>query len=89
MCPACLAPLALWAAGVSSVGGKALGACLALCPGPIVFEIHDLNITAGDDVAFCHFLNRAVAQGKTARSKPHGARDRLLSQDKRALAGRA
>jgi ketosteroid isomerase-like protein len=26
--------------------------------GPIGYEIHDLDITTGDDVAFCHSLNR-------------------------------
>ncbi len=26
--------------------------------GPIGYEIRDLNITAGADVAFCHYLNR-------------------------------
>jgi PhnB protein len=26
--------------------------------GPLGYEIRDLNITAGDDVAFCHGLNR-------------------------------
>src|SRR5260370_8102025 len=26
--------------------------------GPIGYEIHDLNITVGDDVAFAHSLNR-------------------------------
>jgi len=31
-------------------------ACLAVCPGAMTFEIHDLSITAGDDVAFSHCL---------------------------------
>jgi ketosteroid isomerase-like protein len=26
--------------------------------GPLGFEIHDLTITAGDDVGLCHSLNR-------------------------------
>ena len=26
--------------------------------GPIGYEVHNLSITAGDDVAFCHSLNR-------------------------------
>ncbi|HYT58414.1 MAG TPA: nuclear transport factor 2 family protein [Verrucomicrobiae bacterium] len=26
--------------------------------GPVGYEIRDLSITAGDDVAFCHSLNR-------------------------------
>lgn len=29
--------------------------------GPIGYEIRDLSITAGDDVAFCHSLNRVSA----------------------------
>jgi len=36
-------------------------ACLAMCPGPMTFEAHDLNITAGDDMAFCHYLGRCGA----------------------------
>jgi len=34
--------------------------------GPIEFEVRDLAVTAGDDVAFCHSLNRLAAT-------PHGA----------------
>ena len=34
--------------------------------GPIDYEIRDLAVTAGGDVAFCHSLNRLSA-------KPHGA----------------
>jgi len=29
--------------------------------GPIGYEIRDLSVTAGDDVAFCHSLNRVSA----------------------------
>lgn len=32
--------------------------CLSMCPGPMTFEIHDLGITAGEDVAFCNYLCR-------------------------------
>lgn len=32
-------------------------ACLSMCPGPMTFEIHDLSIAAGEDVAFSHCLN--------------------------------
>jgi uncharacterized protein (TIGR02246 family) len=32
--------------------------CFACMQGPIDFEIRDLGITAGEDVAFCHSLNR-------------------------------
>jgi len=33
-------------------------ACAAMCPGPMVFEVHDLAIEAGDDIAFGHYLVR-------------------------------
>jgi len=36
-------------------------ACFAMCPGPMIFEMHDLTIVAGEDVAFCHCLNRCGA----------------------------
>jgi ketosteroid isomerase-like protein len=37
--------------------------CCAMCPGPTVFEIHNLDITAKDDVAFCHYLLRCGGTG--------------------------
>jgi uncharacterized protein (TIGR02246 family) len=43
--------------------------CLALCPGPMVFEIHDVSIVAGDDVAFCHCLNRCGAAMENGEEK--------------------
>jgi uncharacterized protein (TIGR02246 family) len=43
--------------------------CLALCPGPMIFEIHDLNIAAGDDVAFCHCLHRCGATAENGEEK--------------------
>jgi uncharacterized protein (TIGR02246 family) len=33
-------------------------ACAAMCPGPMIFEVHDLAIEASDDVAFGHYLVR-------------------------------
>jgi ketosteroid isomerase-like protein len=36
-------------------------ACLSMCPGPMIFEIHELTITAADDVAFGHYLTRCGA----------------------------
>ena len=30
---------------------------LVVLPGPIGYEVRELKITAGDDVAFCHSLN--------------------------------
>src|SRR5262245_20003698 len=38
-------------------------ACAAMCPGPMVFEVHDLAIEAGDDIAFGHYLVRCGAIG--------------------------
>ena len=38
--------------------------------GPIDHEIRDLTVTAGEDVAFCHGLNRLSAT-------PHGAPERF------------
>jgi uncharacterized protein (TIGR02246 family) len=36
-------------------------ACLSMCPGPMIFEIHELTITAAEDVAFGHYLTRCGA----------------------------
>jgi ketosteroid isomerase-like protein len=30
--------------------------CLSFMQGPMIFEVHDLSITARDDVAFAHYL---------------------------------
>lgn len=39
-------------------------ACLALCrPGTMIFEIHDMHVTAGDDVAFATALTRCGGRG--------------------------
>jgi ketosteroid isomerase-like protein len=40
-----------------------LGACMPHMQGPMVFELHDLNIVAQDDVAFCHYLALCGATG--------------------------
>jgi uncharacterized protein (TIGR02246 family) len=42
---------------------KHLDACLSCMQGPMIFEIHDLDVTAQDDVAFCHYLARCGATG--------------------------
>ena len=44
-------------------------ACLTMCPGPHIFEIHDLNVATGDDVAFCHFLLHCGATGEDGEEK--------------------
>jgi ketosteroid isomerase-like protein len=33
-------------------------ACMEMCSGPMIFEIHDLSVTNGDDIAFGHYLLR-------------------------------
>jgi ketosteroid isomerase-like protein len=40
--------------------------CFTLCAGPTTFEIHDLDVTARDDVAFGHYLLHCGGTG------PHG-----------------
>jgi ketosteroid isomerase-like protein len=42
-------------------------ACADMCPGPMVFEIHDLAIEAGDDIAFGHYLVRCGAVGEDGK----------------------
>lgn len=37
--------------------------CMSMCPGPMIFEIHDLQITADADLAFAHALNRCGGTG--------------------------
>jgi ketosteroid isomerase-like protein len=37
--------------------------CMTMCTGPMIFELHDLQITAGDDLAFVHGLNRCGGTG--------------------------
>jgi uncharacterized protein (TIGR02246 family) len=42
-------------------------ACAEMCPGPMVFEIHDLAIQAGDDIAFAHYLIRCGVIGEDGK----------------------
>ena len=44
-------------------------ACMAMCPGQMIFEVHDLTITASDEVAFCHFLSRCGGTGADGEEK--------------------
>jgi uncharacterized protein (TIGR02246 family) len=44
-------------------------ACLAMCEGPMSFEIHELTITAGDDLAFGHYLSRCGGTGEDGEEK--------------------
>ncbi len=47
--------------GANAWGKDALKAWFATFEGPIGFEIAQLRVIAGDDVAFCHFLSRLSA----------------------------
>ena len=49
---------------------KGLQAWFATWQGPLGYEIRDLKITAGEDVAFCHSLNR-LSGTKTDGEKPN------------------
>ena len=44
-------------------------ACIAMCPGPMIFEIHDLGIEAGDNVAFGHYLLKCGATGEDGKEQ--------------------
>jgi ketosteroid isomerase-like protein len=44
-------------------------ACLSMCSGPSFFEIHDLDITSRDGLAFCHALNRCGGTGEDGQEK--------------------
>jgi uncharacterized protein (TIGR02246 family) len=39
-------------------------ACAAMCPGQMIFEVHDLAIEAGDAIAFGHYLVRCGVIGE-------------------------
>lgn len=41
--------------------------CLSACPGPIVFELRDLVLSAGADLAYGHFLCRCGFVDETGR----------------------
>lgn len=38
-------------------------ACLSMCQGPMTFEIHDVHVTVGGDIAFGHYLARCGGTG--------------------------
>ncbi len=44
-------------------------ACLSFCQGPITFEMRDLDITAGDGVAFSHYLTRCGGTDENGEEK--------------------
>lgn len=41
--------------------------CLSYMEGPMRFEMHDLGITARDDVAFCHYLAHCGGTGQDGK----------------------
>ena len=44
-------------------------ACFSMCPGPMVFEVHDLNVTADRSVGFSHALCRCGATDASGEEK--------------------
>lgn len=44
-------------------------ACLEMCPGAMIFEIHELSVAAGDDIAFSHFLVRCGGTGDDGKEQ--------------------
>ena len=54
--------------------------CVEMCSSPMTFEIHDLGIEAGDDVAFAHYLLRCGGTGPDGKADRMDARDRLLPE---------
>jgi len=50
----------------TAMNAEGLQAWFSTWGGPLGYEIRDLNITAGDDVAFCHCL------GRLSGTKIHG-----------------
>jgi ketosteroid isomerase-like protein len=45
-------------------------ACLAMCrPGTMIFELHDVHVTAGDGVAFATALTRCGGTGENGATK--------------------
>ncbi len=50
--------------GANARDEKAVAAWFSGFEGPMGYEVRDLAITAGEDTAFCHFLNRLSATTK-------------------------
>ena len=49
-------------------------ACMAMCSGPMSFEVHELAVSAGDDVAFSHALNRCCGTTPDGKEDSHWMR---------------
>jgi uncharacterized protein (TIGR02246 family) len=43
--------------------------CLASCSGPMIFEVHDLQVVTGGGVAFGHYLSRCGGTGQDGVAK--------------------
>jgi ketosteroid isomerase-like protein len=56
-----------------------------MCPGPITFEIRDLDITVQGDLGLCHYLQRCVATGPDG--KEHSSWFRGTTACRRTAAG--
>jgi uncharacterized protein (TIGR02246 family) len=44
-------------------------ACMSMCSGPMIFEVHDLDIEARGDLAFGHYLGRCGATGADGKER--------------------
>jgi uncharacterized protein (TIGR02246 family) len=44
-------------------------ACMSMCSGPMIFEVHDLEIEARDDLAFGHYLSRCGGTGPDGKEQ--------------------
>lgn len=44
-------------------------ACMEMCKGPMIFEIHELGVTAGEDIGFSHYLMRCGGASDTGEEK--------------------
>jgi uncharacterized protein (TIGR02246 family) len=44
-------------------------ACMAMCPGQMIFGVHDLRVAASNDLAFCHYLSRCGGTGAEGEEK--------------------
>ena len=64
-------------------------ACIAMCSGPMTFEIHDLDIAAHGDVAFCHYLARYGATGLSGEEHAGWLRVTVCLRKMRGEIGRA
>jgi uncharacterized protein (TIGR02246 family) len=44
-------------------------ACMAMCSGPMIFEVHDLDIAAQGDLALGHYLSRCGTTGPDGKEQ--------------------